>query len=74
MQEMQGWMHAVYNCRGVYQVYSRMKKHIPGIEAVIVTGLLLPRAVVAPKYPGSLNVPPSVICDNVQTSTNLCQY
>lgn len=38
------------------------KKSAPGMVALIVTGLLLPRAVVLPKYPGSLNVLPSAIC------------
>ena len=35
---------------------------IPGMVALTVTGLLLPGAVLLPKYPGSLNVLPSAIC------------
>ena len=35
---------------------------VPGSVALMVTGLLLPRAVVLPKYPGSLYTPPSGNC------------
>lgn len=38
------------------------KTSAPGMVAVTVTGLLLPTAVVLPKYPGSLKVLPSAIC------------